>query len=155
MRELYDVRLALEELTVRRAAVAGDRGLIEAIGQDWRALAARRRSAHAPIEGPELVRADEAFHERIARASGNEMAVRLLSDLNDRIRVLRVHDYTTEDRVDATIADHLEILDTVLDGDADAAAAFMRAHVQRSARVVRERVGQALSRMFEEPAAGP
>jgi DNA-binding GntR family transcriptional regulator len=47
--------------------------------------------------------------------------------------------------------DLLEILDTVLDGDADAAAAFMRAHVQRSARVVRERVGQALSRMFEEP----
>ena len=77
------------------------------------------------------------------------MAVRLLRDLNDRIRVLRIHDFTTEDRIDATIAEHLEIIATVLGGEPDAAAAFMRAHVQRSALIARERVGQALSRMFE------
>ena len=29
----------------------------------------------------------------------------------------------------------------------------MRAHIQRSAQVVRERVGEALARMFEEPPA--
>ena len=37
----------------------------------------------------------------------------------------------------------------MLAGEPDAAAAFMRAHVQRSALIARERVGQALSRMFE------
>jgi DNA-binding GntR family transcriptional regulator len=62
---------------------------------------------------------------------------------------MRIHDFTTDDRVQATIAEHLEILDAVLAGDADAAASFMRAHVQRSALVVRERVGAALSRMAE------
>ncbi|MDW5592813.1 GntR family transcriptional regulator [Conexibacter stalactiti] len=148
MRELYDVRLALEELMVRRASVSGDRGELEAILQDWRALEAERsggRSHH----GPEFVHQDESFHERIARAAGNDVAVRMLRDLNDRIRILRVHDFTSDDRVGATIADHLEIVRTVLEGDADAAAAFMRAHVQRSALVVRERVGEALARMFE------
>jgi hypothetical protein len=35
----------------------------------------------------------------------------------------------------------------------NAAAAFMRAHVQRSALVVRDRVGQVLTRMFDAGAA--
>lgn len=148
MRELYDVRLALEELMVRRASVSGDRGELEAILQDWRALEAERSSGQSH-HGPEFVHQDESFHERIARAAGNDVAVRMLRDLNDRIRILRVHDFTSDDRVGATIADHLEIVRTVLEGDADAAAAFMRAHVQRSALVVRERVGEALARMFE------
>ncbi|HEV7884146.1 MAG TPA: GntR family transcriptional regulator, partial [Solirubrobacteraceae bacterium] len=38
MRELYEVRVAIEELVARRAATAGDRSRIEAIDQDWRAL---------------------------------------------------------------------------------------------------------------------
>ena len=75
----------------------------------------------------------------------------LLGELNDRIRVLRIYDFTTDDRIGATIAEHLEIVGCVLARDADAAAAFMRAHVQRSALVVRERVGEALARMFELP----
>ena len=149
MRELYDVRMALEELMVRRAAGSGDRGALEALQQEWQALDAEQRRAGAAKPGPEFVHRDEAFHEGIARAAGNDVAVRMLVDLNDRIRILRIHDFTRGDRVGATIADHLEIVRTVLDGDADAAAAFMRAHVQRSALVVRERVGEVLARMFE------
>lgn len=149
MRELYEVRLALEELCVRRAALSGDRGLLEALSHEWRALAAELRSATGPLPGPDFVHADETFHERIAQAAGNDVALHLLGDLNGRIRILRIHDFTSEDRVAATITEHLEILDVVLSGDADAAAAFMRAHVQRSALVVRERVGEALTRMFE------
>ena len=65
--------------------------------------------------------------------------------------MLRIYDFTTDDRIGSTITEHLEILGCVLSRDADAAAAFMRAHVQRSALVVRERVGEALTRMFELP----
>jgi DNA-binding GntR family transcriptional regulator len=149
MHDLYEVRIALEELAVRRAAAGGDRGLLDDIRWDWEALAAERRAPSGNVHGPEFVHADESFHERLARASGNDMAVRMLRDLNDRIRILRIHDFTTEERIDATIAEHLEIITTVLAGEPDAAAAFMRAHVQRSALVARERVGQALARMFE------
>jgi DNA-binding GntR family transcriptional regulator len=149
MHDLYEVRIALEDLAVRRAAAGGDRGLLEDIRWDWEALAAERRAPSGVVHGPEFVHADEAFHERVARASGNDMAVRMLRDLNDRIRILRIHDFTSEERIDATIAEHLEIIATVLSGEPDAAAAFMRAHVQRSALVARERVGQALARMFE------
>ena len=142
MSQLYEVRIAIEELSVRRAATTGDRQLLEAVRADWRAL-------RSGIHGPEFVYADESFHRRLAEAGGNEVAVRLLCDVNDRIRVMRIHDFTTEDRVRATIGEHLEIVESVLGGDPDASASFMRAHVQRSATVVRERVGAALARMAE------
>lgn len=152
MRELYEVRVAIEELVARRAASAGDRGRIEALEQDWRALHAAWQDTRASPRGPDFVHADEAFHRQLAAASGNNVAEALLSDLNDRIRILRIYDFTTDERIGATIGEHLEILTCVLARDADASAAFMRAHVQRSALVVRERVGEALARMFELPA---
>ena len=152
MRELYEVRVAIEELVARRAATAGERGRIEAIDQEWRGLQAAWLDTRALPRGPDFVHADEGFHRQLAAASGNDVAEALLGDLNDRIRILRIHDFTTDDRIGATIAEHLEILACILARDADAAAAFMRAHVQRSALVVRERVGQVLARMFELPA---
>jgi DNA-binding GntR family transcriptional regulator len=151
MRELYEVRVAIEELVARRAATAGDRSRIEAIDQDWRALLAAWQDARSLPRGPDFVHADERFHRQLAAASGNDVAETLLGDLNDRIRVLRIYDFTTDDRIGATITEHLEIVACILARDADAAAAFMRAHVQRSALVVRERVGSAPARMFELP----
>jgi DNA-binding GntR family transcriptional regulator len=142
MSQLYEVRIAIEELNVRRAATNGDRALLESVRADWRAL-------RSELHGPEFVYADESFHRRLAEAGGNEVAARVLGDVNDRIRVMRIHDFTTEDRVRATISEHLEIVEAVLAGDPDASASFMRAHVQRSAMVVRERVGAALARMAE------
>jgi len=149
MRELYEVRVAIEELCARRAASRGDRGGIEAIEHDWRELDAAWHDGQALPRGPDFVYADEGFHRALAGASGNDVAESMLSDLNDRIRVLRIYDFTTDDRIGATIAEHLEIVTCVLSGEAEAAAAFMRAHVQRSSLVVRERVGKALARMFE------
>jgi len=149
MRELYEVRAAIEELVARRAATSGDRARLESIEHDWRELQTGSLDAREIPRGPDFVHVDEAFHLALAAASGNDVAEVLLGDMNDRIRILRVHDFTTDDRIAATITEHLEILGCVLARDADAAAAFMRAHVQRSALVVRERVGEALARMFE------
>jgi len=150
MRELYDVRLVLEELVVRRAASSGDRGSLEALQQDWRALGVEHRAGGLRSEGAAFVHRDEAFHQHVARASGNDVAASILSDIGDRIRILRIHDFTSDDRIGVTVAEHLEILDAILAGNADEAASFMRAHIQRSAQVVRERIGEALARMFEE-----
>jgi DNA-binding GntR family transcriptional regulator len=149
MPDAYEVRIALEVLIVRRAAsAAGDGAALAALEDAWRALGARPR--HEP--DPEFVRTDEAFHVALARAAGNHVAERLLADLNHRIRVARMHEFTTEERIRATIAEHLEIVDAVRRGEPDAAAAFMRAHIQRSALVARRRIGDAVARMRATPA---
>lgn len=144
MRHLYEVRIAVEDLNVRRAAAAGDREGLGRLREDWLAL---RRYPAGPA--PDFVHLDERFHRRLALAGGNEVADRMLGEINDRIRLMRIHDFTTADRIAATVEEHLEIVDAALAGDVEAAASFMRAHVQRSAIVVRERVGAALARMAE------
>jgi DNA-binding GntR family transcriptional regulator len=147
MTQLYEVRIAIEELNVRRAATVGDRAVLDTIRSDW--LTLREAGPTAALRGPDFVFADERFHRRVAEAGGNEMADRVLGEVNERIRMMRIHDFTTEDRVRATIAEHIEIVEAIIAGDPDAAASFMRAHVQRSALVVRERVGAALARMAD------
>ena len=164
MRELYAVRIVLEELAVRTAAA--DR--LDDLRTEWQELrlehadarpAGRRRLEYPPegdtpawvLElGPDFVFADEAFHEGIARASGNQATERYLRDVNERIRVIRVHDFTTPDRIETTIGEHLEILDALCAERRDTAAALMRVHVERSAAVVERRVGELLARMFDE-----
>ena len=140
MRELYDVRVVLEDLAVRTA----DAEKLEPLHEEWTEL----RDEHD--ESPDFVYADEGFHEAIAAASGNRATERFLRDINERIRVIRIHDFTTTDRIEATIDEHLEILEAIGSGRVDAAAALMRVHIERSADVVEARVGELLARMFEE-----
>jgi DNA-binding GntR family transcriptional regulator len=140
MRELYAVRTVLEDLAVRTA----DPAALEPLREAWLELRSERD------ESPDFVYADEAFHEAFARASGNGATERYLRDINERIRVIRVHDFTTVDRIVTTIEEHLEILEALRSGRRDAAAALMRVHIERSADVVERRVGELLARMFEE-----
>ena len=87
MRELYDVRVVLEDLAVRTANPDELDGLIS----EWLDL----RGEHD--DSPDFVYADEAFHEGIARASGNGATERYIRDINERIRLIRIHDFTTPD----------------------------------------------------------
>ena len=154
MRDLYDVRIAVEDLVVRRASSSGDRGALEGLEQEWVELAGEHRRGLLAHAGVAFVSRDESFHECLAQSNGNEFAVRVLGDINSRIRILRIHDFTTSERIGATIDEHIEIIRAVLAGEAETAAGFMRAHVERSAKVVRERIGDALTRMFDDGAVG-
>src|SRR6476659_4397375 len=149
LEELYELRVVLEDLIVRRAANAEEKLEVADLRANWTDLAQLDPERRAKIATPDFVYADEAFHEGLAAAAGNLSAARYLRDINERIRILRVHDFTTDDRIDATIAEHIEIADAVLAGEADAAAALMRVHIDRSARVVEDRVGRMLTRMFD------
>jgi len=143
MRELYAVRTVLEDLAVRTA----EPERLDGLYAEWLEL----RAEHD--DTPDFVYADEAFHEGVAYASGNGATERYLRDINERIRVIRVHDFTTPDRIVATIEEHLEILGAIAERRPDSAAALMRVHVERSAAVVEARVGALLTRMFEEQPA--
>ena len=149
LEELYELRVVLEDLIVRRAANAEEKLKVADLRASWAELAEVDPDRRSKIATPDFVYADEAFHEGLAAAAGNHSAARYLRDINERIRILRVHDFTTDDRIDATIAEHIEIADAVLAGEADAAAALMRVHIDRSARVVEDRVGRMLARMFD------
>jgi DNA-binding GntR family transcriptional regulator len=130
--ELYEIRRALELVSVRRAvdAVRGEVGAAALAGlrDEWTAM--------STVTGARVVYKDEAFHRALAGIGGNAQLVPMLDAINARIRLVRVHDFLDHERVVATRIQHLGILDAVLAADADLAAALMHAHISESQRSV-------------------
>ena len=145
LHDYYEVRLNLERFSIQLASVNGSRTELRAIQQEWRRL--EKQYGTDESEHPDFVYMDESFHVGLARAGGNEALVTILEDINDRIRVIRVHDFYIPGRVAETIMEHLTIIDALLDGDADAATNRLTEHIRDSAGLVEDRAMRALAKM--------
>jgi DNA-binding GntR family transcriptional regulator len=145
VRELYEVRAALEYAAMLRPRSSGrphDEGALSVLRADWVALGTTTATA-----SPEFVEHDESFHVRLAAASGNRELAVLLQRVNERIRIVRMRDFLTVDRIAQTIEEHVALVDLVLAGDLDGALEAYGAHVQASFDVVEQRVAGALLQM--------
>ena len=145
MRELYEVRVCLEVQALRRPAEFGTRHdltALESLLDDWHA-----REDEQPSAGTEFVVVDESFHLGLAAAAGNAVLVDVLRTVNERIRIVRMQDFTTEDRVHETIVQHIGIAEAVLVEGIDTAVARFEEHLAESLRVVEQRTLQAIARM--------
>ncbi len=141
--ELYEVRRGLEFTALSRGG--HDEGALLTLQRDWRDL----DPALEPTTdggGPAFVLLDEEFHVRLALAAGNRALTELLVHVNERIRIVRMHDFLTPDRVRTTVSEHLEIVDALLGGDD--ATELLRTHLDVSERIVEGRAALALSRMI-------
>ena len=136
---LYEVRIAIEELNVRRA---GDR-LFDPRGRP-RAECRALRSGLARTGLRPRRRAVPPTAGRGRRQRGRRPCARRRERPHPRDAHPRLHDRGPRA---PPVAEHLEITEAVLSGDPDASASFMCAHAG-SAVVVRELV-MALARMAE------
>ena len=144
LRDVYELRVLLELSGLRRLAENPD------LRPDLRSLTDLRRSwapllVTPPAPGPGLVERDEAFHVKLSSACGNAALTDQLRAVNARIRPLRMYDYSTEERVHATITEHLEVLDRVLDGDIVEAVVLLRGHVGASLAEVEDKARRSLT----------
>jgi DNA-binding GntR family transcriptional regulator len=142
---LYEARRALEIGALWRPAEVGgrhDQAALKQLREDWEAL---RRDQPAADAG--FVSVDEDFHTRLAASAGNEVLVDLLRSINARIRVIRIHDFLTDDRIEQTIAEHLQLLGAVMADDPAEAERIIRAHLAKSKQVAEERALRAIARM--------
>lgn len=141
--DLYELRILLESQGIDRAiadpTITHERGLLTAEQDLW---VSRLESGITPDPG--FVDADEHFHLALLGAAGNGELVGALERVNRRIRPIRMHDYLTQDRVDATITEHLEILELVLTGRLREARDFLRTHVGQSQSIVEARAARAM-----------
>lgn len=140
--ELYELRVALELLGVRRFVATPARHHDTALLQQERAF---WKSLEDDIPQPDadFVTRDERFHSTLLEASGNNVVVDALANVNQRIRPVRMFDYMTEDRMDATVTEHLAIIDLLLDNRIEECADFLNKHINESMRVVLERAQSA------------
>ncbi|MCU1501714.1 MAG: hypothetical protein JWM12_1068 [Ilumatobacteraceae bacterium] len=147
MRHLYEVRAGLELQALQRPARMGTRhdpAILEPLRDQWRTLAA----GPSPAPDPNFVLLDESFHIALAASAGNEVAVELLQQVNERIRLVRMHDFLIQARIDVTITEHLNLVELVLAGDIVNAEAAFSQHLGDSMAVVEERVSGAIVRML-------
>jgi DNA-binding GntR family transcriptional regulator len=125
IRSLFEVRIAIEVSSVRLFCARASDEDLDRVRARWQA--AKKSSVGAPPAI--IVDTDEAFHIAIARGSKNQEIVRLLSDLNSRIRFVRTVAMETRALHNVTVADHDEILAALLARDPDRAAELMRRHI--------------------------
>ncbi len=147
MRHLYEVRAGLELQALQRPGRMGTRhdpAIIEPLRDQWKQMSLDP----TPVADPNFVLLDESFHVALATAAANDVAVGFLRQVNERIRLVRMHDFLIQPRIEATIAEHLNLVELVLAGDIVGAEAAFSQHLGDSMAVVEERVRGAIVRML-------
>jgi DNA-binding FadR family transcriptional regulator len=90
--------------------------------------------AHAPRGSSyesfrDYYEADRRFHHAVVVGTGNRFLVQSYEALGGQFQRFRLFSGRGVTDADATIAEHGAIRDAIADGDADGAAAAMRAHL--------------------------
>ena len=133
--QLYDLRRVLEAEAVNRLChddVRADRSVLHNMASIWLApQEARSTDQHQVADW------DEAFHHQLVAATGNVEMVRVHREVTERIRIVRRLDFTYQNRIDVTYAEHGQILQAVLDRRQDEAVRLLCAHIQSSQTEVR------------------
>jgi DNA-binding GntR family transcriptional regulator len=146
LKDLYELRVTLELRGITRAiesaAIRHDREVLTEERDRWYVL---RQSPPAP--DPSFVVLDERFHGELSRASGNPALTEALVAVNQRIRRVRMYDFLSADRVEATIAEHIEIVELTLASKLDEAYVALYEHIGASMDVVLERAQRTLTQM--------
>jgi DNA-binding GntR family transcriptional regulator len=146
VRDLYELRRMIELASLaqpRENGTTHDKGILRAIHDDWSALAAK-----PPHPDPDFVLLDERFHVVLATAAGNRAVADHLQMINERIRVVRMHNFIHAVRIEVTASQHLAIIDALLAADPDHAIALMTAHLDEALQQASGRVAAALERML-------
>ena len=147
IRELYEIRFALERCAIRRTLdgePAHDEERVATLRREWEDMDASTEA----VDGG-FVLLDEDFHERLAGAAGNAALVDQLHKVNERIRVVRMHDFLTVERVELTIEQHVAVLDALLGDDVATAEQRLVGHFHESLAVVEERAAMTIARMLD------
>ena len=130
---LYDIRVILEVAALERICSQEPHPALEELQTVWLV------PEDAQLQDDDVVAGlDEAFHQTLIRATGNPEMLRIYQDITERIRIIRRLDFTEPDRIRQTYREHGQILRHLLAGDATAATALLRQHIEISKTEVRK-----------------
>lgn len=95
-----------------------------------------RRQAEKMSRGEMTIDEDSEFHYSIAMASGNSVVLKVLDVLMDLLRETRERSLQVAGRAQKSLAGHRQILAAIKRGDAAAADAAMRRHIEDVEHIV-------------------
>jgi DNA-binding GntR family transcriptional regulator len=129
-RDLLEVRLSLDPLAAALAAERRTR-------QDISRIRELVKAVKPLLSNPTMydLASHRAFHQAVYQASHNDLLIGTLDglwDKADRYRRLGLEVVRTQEERDQKDREHHELVDAVVRGDGDAAAAVMRQHISTS-----------------------
>lgn len=139
--DLYEARAAIECEALRHA-------IKRASDTDIAALLAQLDAADQNADRLALLEMDEAFHIGLTKLSGNAELERLLSNINGRIRYVRMIGVNASDGVPAQLAAHRGILEAVQARDVEDALAALRGHIELRKEDATQAVRDAFSEIY-------
>lgn len=127
LREILEVRMAIDPLAARLAAERSDAECLAAIERNLAATAAAATLA-------ELSRLDTEFHGLIVQAGGNRRLQACWNVLEHQVelwitQMQRQREEVSPNTHEKTLASHQEIFETISAGDVDEAEAIARRHL--------------------------
>ncbi|TEA78874.1 GntR family transcriptional regulator [Allopusillimonas ginsengisoli] len=143
MKDLYELRLAIEKECCRYAAQrATDEQIVE-LGQ----YLAHSRSVAPSTSVTELVELDEGFHDRLAKMTGNAELEKMLVLISRRIRFMRWISMDNAVR-ESTQDQHSALLNALQERDAEKMQALMTAHISLRQDQIVEAVTRGLAKIY-------
>ena len=132
IRDIFNVRAALESLAARELAAKPDRA--EAVTALRRAVDDMDRSAASDLEV--RIEADLRFHHAMCQLSGNETLVHQWSSLEGSIRMSIMFAGVDRAMKNMNAKRHHDIVDAIESGDGDEAAAAVVGHMAGAAETL-------------------
>jgi GntR family transcriptional regulator, transcriptional repressor for pyruvate dehydrogenase complex len=133
--ELLEVRGALEIYAARLAADRMPEAEIAALGADLD----RMRAAGDDLAA--FVRADLAYHQRLASSTGNSVLLDLLRIIRSLLRVWADRAVDSAEEARLALEEHAAVHAAIVARDPDAAASAMSAHMESASRRLAAVVG--------------
>lgn len=125
LESLAKIRLLLEPPSMRDLAPNFDLGR-EA---EMRELADRITQGATEVDLKLYLEADVEFHSRLTSMLGNPLLTQLVDDLRTRARLTNLQRMAESGHLDASAAEHHELLDALVAHDMELAEEIMRRHV--------------------------
>ncbi|HTJ25215.1 MAG TPA: GntR family transcriptional regulator [Candidatus Limnocylindria bacterium] len=123
--ELYELRIALEELAVRFATPRFTASDVE----EARRILDLAKAAMERGDPVEVARLNQRFHLLFSERSGNRPLHDTLVTLQDRVRLIGVVGWTHGAPMDVEHEEHLSLLQAVAEGRAEDAVSLLRRHI--------------------------
>jgi DNA-binding GntR family transcriptional regulator len=141
--DLYDCRIALEQLSVaqacQKATSAQLKELHSLVQQAEQAFQGHRNASTSELDYSRLLQIDYQFHHLIAESSHNPWLIFLLDQLFDKMALLRIRTLQHNLGVLEIRSEHHRIYEAIASGEPQIAAQTIKDHLIASkARVVQE-----------------
>lgn len=152
IQEIYETRAALEGYASRLAALRATGDELDAIAQTHGA-----EGRHLlRISRAELIVVNDAFHNAIVAASGNQRLVEIIGHNRDFYFNYRIADIYTDDEIEAFVVQHEAIMGALWDRDGHRAEVITRRHILTSVPILVSRLrppseGQVPALIIDDP----